>query len=455
LFTGCTKQEEPPAAELVSEVKAPQEPVKRLSSPEYIRLVTTEAYLKVGHTNKVWDREVLQYLSYKETNLLQNVFSSSNELAFLDIAMSNGCRDPLLTYFSLREHVNLFETNDASAQLWTEAASKLDASGYPAYWKHIAAMRAAEALKARLDAHGAETNSPESRVYREMAAYRLFDVLKEKQLSEELAYQLGEGFINEFLWRYPNLRKWTYESAEPLLMEGWGDTFGPWAIKGGYYISFAWEARGSGFARTVTKEAWKLFNERLAIAREALEKAWSMKEHAGVAERMLRVEVGNATSREEMEKWFDRAMRLNPANYRACQEKLEWLLPKWHGSAKEARAFGLQCIANTNWTGYVPLILQDAHTHLARATDWDDPVKAEAYLTRADVWADIKASYERFFELNPDENGYRHDYALAAYKARAWEDLRKQLPLLGEINYKFFGGKEKFEEMVRSAEAGR
>ena len=36
---------------------------------------------------------------------------------------------------------------------------------------------------------------------------------------------------------------------------------------------YAWHARGSGFANTVTKEGWRLFSERLAKAKELLDKS--------------------------------------------------------------------------------------------------------------------------------------------------------------------------------------
>ena len=50
-----------------------------------------------------------------------------------------------------------------------------------------------------------------------------------------------------------------------------------------------------------------------------------------------------------------------------------------------------------------------------------------------------------------DKPGWRHNYALYAYRAEQWDDLNRQLPLLGEINYEFFGGKDQYEKIVRLA----
>ena len=44
-------------------------------------------------------------------------------------------------------------------------------------------------------------------------------------------------------------------------------------VRGEHLIGFAWEARGSGWANTVSDEGWRLFAERLSLARAALERA--------------------------------------------------------------------------------------------------------------------------------------------------------------------------------------
>jgi hypothetical protein len=67
------------------------------------------------------------------------------------------------------------------------------------------------------------------------------------------------------------------------------------------------------------------------------------------------------------------------------------------------------------------------------------------------VWKDINAAFDKFFTLNPQETGWRHNYALYAYKAEQWKVLNSQIPLLGEINYEYFGGKDEYDKMVRLA----
>jgi hypothetical protein len=81
----------------------------------------------------------------------------------------------------------------------------------------------------------------------------------------------------------------------------------------------------------------------------------------------------------------------------------------------------------------------------------DTKAERREYWKRPGVWADVKASFERFFELNPDAVGWRHDYARCAYWCEQWDDLTKQLALFGPTNYAFFGGKAAFDKMCQEA----
>jgi hypothetical protein len=48
--------------------------------------------------------------------------------------------------------------------------------------------------------------------------------------------------------------------------------------------------------------------------------------------------------------------------------------------------------------------------------------------------------------------GYRHNYALHAFQAEQWKTFNRQLPLFsGGTNYAYFGGKQRFDEMVAQA----
>ncbi|MGZ8436672.1 MAG: hypothetical protein ACXW3L_06560, partial [Limisphaerales bacterium] len=136
--------------------------------------------------------------------------------------------------------------------------------------------------------------------------------------------------------------------------------------------------------------------------------------------------------------------------YDARMNKLNWLHVKWHGSVEEMLNFGKETLGDTN--GTAALTFYEVHAELAKYRRQSKTGTEAEYWKRPEVWPDVKQSFETFFSYHPNEVGWRHDYALAAYKCEAWDDLRKQIKLLGPINYPFFGGREKFEQMVREAE---
>ena len=67
-------------------------------------------------------------------------------------------------------------------------------------------------------------------------------------------------------------------------------------------------------------------------------------------------------NRDEMEKWFKRAMDADSDNLNACKQKLLWLEPKWHGSPEEMLRFARACRDTKNWRSGIPLVLAERTT---------------------------------------------------------------------------------------------
>ena len=167
-------------------------------------------------------------------------------------------------------------------------------------------------------------------------------------------------------------------------------------LKGNSYADMAWQARGSGWAKTVSNEGWRLFGERLEIAGEALTRAWELDQtDPRIALAMMRVELGQSEGRPRMELWFRRAMALDPDYYEACRSKLNYLDPKWAGTIEEMLKFGHLCVTNKTWGGRVPLILVEAHRTI-RAEYASDSMKAD-YWKAPEVWLDVKGGVRSVF----------------------------------------------------------
>ena len=107
-----------------------------------------------------------------------------------------------------------------------------------------------------------------------------------------------------------------------------------------FLTSYAWQARGSGWANTVSPEGWQLFNQRLMNATELLAKARQFAEKDPhlwfIAQRAA---LGLGTARESYEKLFQEAVELEPNYYHYYEAKAQYLLPRWHGKPGEWETF--------------------------------------------------------------------------------------------------------------------
>jgi hypothetical protein len=103
-----------------------------------------------------------------------------------------------------------------------------------------------------------------------------------------------------------------------------------------FFIDYAWHARGGGYSNTVTKEGWRLFAERLAKAREFLEKSMNFEPKCPVWWRVcMTLAKGQGWSRDDFEKLFQDAKAFESQFWGYDVAKAEYLLPRWHGQPGE------------------------------------------------------------------------------------------------------------------------
>lgn len=407
------------------------------------------AYEKQGHHDPKWDHFAQRALTnFARIRVPGAATAEDYSSTAVKDAIAAGCDDPMIGYLHVRMLYGSPQTkNPEAVPEWVKAGDALLASSYGPVPKFYGALRAVQAC------HSITVKDavpPETRRFWKAALQQADAVLRDNTTPMEEAYDVAHELI-EIMRRTPDQREKFYQTYEPVISENWPASMQVWLLKGEFHVSFAWDARGSGYANTVTDEGWKGFRERLDLAEAALEKAWKIQPDERIALAMLRVELGQGKGKDRMELWFQRAMGLNPCFYEACWHKLEYLHPKWHGSEAAYLAFGRQCASSTNWGGRVPLILADAHDGL---TKWKekDPQKRLSYWKQAGVWEDVRSSYERFFAVNPDAIGWRHNYALCAYRCEQWDEFRKQIQLFPATNHAYFGGQVEFDKMVKLAE---
>jgi hypothetical protein len=106
------------------------------------------------------------------------------------------------------------------------------------------------------------------------------------------------------------------------------------------YLDYAHDARGSGYANTVSESGWKLFEERTAEARRILEEAWKLPTKCPewyVAMQM--VSINQSWSVTKARALFEEANKFEPEYYTYARDLAYYLLPKWSGEAGDTERF--------------------------------------------------------------------------------------------------------------------
>lgn len=105
-------------------------------------------------------------------------------------------------------------------------------------------------------------------------------------------------------------------------------------------VSYAWRARGGGYANTVSQEDWKTFHTHLKQAADLLAAAKGLKAKCPRWwSAMLQVAQGLGAERSDYEEIFNEAVRANPQYAVYYSRKSTYLLPRWHGKPGEWERF--------------------------------------------------------------------------------------------------------------------
>src|ERR1041385_1857811 len=82
------------------------------------------------------------------------------------------------------------------------------------------------------------------------------------------------------------------------------------------YINYAWQARGQEYADKVTDDNFRLFEERIAMAKATLDEAADLKEKCPQwYNSMQSVALGQAWSKAQAAKLFEEAIAFEPGYY--------------------------------------------------------------------------------------------------------------------------------------------
>lgn len=215
------------------------------------------------------------------------------------------------------------------------------------------------------------------------------------------------------------------------------------AYKGRRLIDLAWDARGSGWASTVSDEGWKLFHERLEAAKAALEEAVRLDHgNAQASAMLLTVALGIDDGENFMENAFADAVKADPDDPESYGNKLYYLRPRWHGSWDEMSTFARSVFDKVRddprRNPALAFLMLDMHKYFAddqqqgAENSLERNTFAMDYWTQPEVWADVQRVFACLLKRKPDSRFYKSQYAYWAVECRQWKLADALFRELGE-----------------------
>jgi hypothetical protein len=422
------------------------------------------AYIKSGRRRPEWNLPAsLALEAYARVRQAVCAGKQADESLLQDIkancrkAVEAGCNDALILYLHARYVKDQPITELSAAQAYeigesySVAARELEKTTYPPLRKFHAQLHASEFIRIAFKKPYGRFPNPIPREWKEfhsLAIPNLEDALQDAGTPIAEVEEACEGILHEFTW-YTDARLEHARRLEPLLSSNWPNASYPGLFKGTLYFDLAWQARGTGYANTVSPEGWKRMAECLTIAEESLANAWNLNSSdARIPIKMMSVELGQGRGRERLELWFGRAMAIDPNSYEACASKRYYLEPKWYGSGAEMLKFGRECVQSKEWGHRVGRILADAHVSLA---EYLEPAHRPDYWKQPNVWPDIQMSFDRLLLDSSATPKDRNLYARFAAWCGQWSAFNRLISEVGEVDYDLFGGKAEFDRLVELA----
>jgi tetratricopeptide (TPR) repeat protein len=414
----------------------PQDPQKaKLARSEHLtwtRRTLAGAYDKVGKKDPRWDEQVneLMKLAVPDFALRENHGNYDDVHQAAKRAIDAGCDDPMVLYIYAQSSFGRNHPGTAELeQRYAKAAKAFAESKYPAIRRASAPIRVGLYGMYRT---GWFVQAGPLR-YLDDALALFPESFKTDSITPSMrrVWRSELRLMQESMTFLKGNSKAAFDKIDAVLATVPAAKGIRLYFQGTFYIDYAWEARGSGFANTVTEVGWQKFKERTTVARKALEEAWNLdKTDSQSAAAMIEVELAiGEGNRDEMEKWFWRAMDADNDNLDACNKKLRWLEPKWHGSPEDLLEFARTCRDTKNWSSGIPLLLAEAHHRLA---GYLPEAKRFEYMSDPDVWREIHGVYLDYLKNVPEDLVARSEYADFCYLCGQYKEGHEQFQKLGD-----------------------
>ncbi|MGI9537644.1 MAG: hypothetical protein ACR2PB_11275, partial [Desulfocapsaceae bacterium] len=169
----------------------------------------------------------------------------------------------------------------------------------------------------------------------------LRDLLSQKPFSSDGHRLLEKVYLQ--LSALQQLKIWNkWCSARPM-------SHFPFAVRGMYYLERARFLDGANQTLLLSERQRQDFNRFLRNAQTDLEKAVELYGHdPGPPAALTALSMHLKSPRSDMEKWFKRAVELDPRWLGSYRAKLLYLSPRWYGSNQMMAQFAQMCFEDTD-----------------------------------------------------------------------------------------------------------
>jgi len=399
----------------------------------YVKRVFVDGYQTHGKKDAKWDAPARDAIAATARFWSEDPDGNDDEIADMfnksAEAMAAGCDDALV-HFARGRAADSRASRELKAREYDKAAQEMLQAKYAPYVRAEVLLGAASWANGMVIAADAAWKD-NSEKYMDAGMALMPEVVADQQLPPaQLVTLIGTtGAVSR---KIKGDRLVLVEKVMTMLEKSPHPKSLALSALGSEMINYAWDARGSGYANTVTPEGWKLFRERIGLARKLLEEAWKLDQtNCEAATWMLTVIMAQSRPRDEMELWFKRAMKLDPCNKRACIQKMNYLDPKWNGSINEMLEFGHELAKQGNWAGGLPLMLEDAYWTIAfKSPLAKPPVPDPLWFNQPEIWKDVQPIYEEKLRRAPESRLWRTKYMVVAAWTEHWDVANEQLQKL-------------------------
>ena len=187
---------------------------------------------------------------------------------------------------------------------------------------------------------------------------------------------------------------------------------------------WAWDARGGGWANTVTAQRSEEFQSRLGRAETAYTSAWENDHTDGEAAcGMIDVMMAGGGEHDQLMQWYHRAVAGNCSPAVAANMVMNALQPRWGGSTEELLDFGRDCVKAGDWDHGMPMALIHAHMLAAEAADPEEANRVvwRRYFADPSRFAEIQPVFEEYLRRHPSSLYRRCEYADIAVWSGKWD----------------------------------